>query len=104
MVSPLVQAARSHSADMGRRGYFSHTTPEGLGPGDRARSAGFTSPGIAENIAAGGATAEATVEQWMTSPGHCGNIMMPRYRVIGVGHARVDGSRYTHYWTQKFGM
>src|SRR5699024_3128914 len=32
----LVEAARAHSDDMVERDYFDHTTPDGVGPGERA--------------------------------------------------------------------
>jgi uncharacterized protein YkwD len=63
----------------------------------------YSGGGVAVNIAAGGQTPEGTVEQWMSSPGHCGNIMMPRYRTTGVGYAYMAAG-YRHYWTQMFGM
>lgn len=54
-----------------------------------------------ENIAAGNATAAATMEQWMDSPGHRNNILNPNYTHIGVGYVNTpDG--YHHYWVQMF--
>src|SRR3989338_6151929 len=56
----LSQVARSHSGDMASRGYFTHGTPEGRMPVDRARIAGYPVrkavggriyEGIGENIA-----------------------------------------------------
>ena len=44
-------------------------------------------------------TPAAVVEGWMQSPGHCLNIMEPRYRYLGVGHHAGPRS----YWTQNFG-
>jgi uncharacterized protein YkwD len=99
----LRAAARAHSLDMGTRNYFDHNTPEGTTPFQRIAAAGYTGSPQGENIAAGNATAAATMTQWMNSPGHCRNIMNPQYRALGVGYARVAGSRYTHYWTQNFG-
>ncbi len=29
--------------------------------------------------------------------------MSPRYRYLGVGYAKVPGSRFSNYWTQDFG-
>jgi uncharacterized protein YkwD len=49
----LVQAAQQHSQDMNARNYFSHYTPEGLGPGQRITNAGFTWTGYGESIAGG---------------------------------------------------
>lgn len=108
-VGPLVmneqlrQAARAHSMDMGARNFFDHNTPEGTTPFQRIAAAGYTGSPQGENIAAGNDTAAETMTQWMNSPGHCRNIMNGQFRALGVGYARVAGSRYTHYWTQNFG-
>jgi uncharacterized protein YkwD len=99
----LVLAARRHSLDMGTRNYFAHNAPEGTTPFQRTAAAGYTGSPQGENIAAGSATAAATMTQWMNSPGHCRNIMNPSYRTIGVGYANVPSSRFRHYWTQNFG-
>ncbi len=103
MNEQLRAAARGHSLDMGTRNFFDHNTPEGTTPFQRIAAAGYTGSPQGENIAAGNATAEATMTQWMNSPGHCQNIMNPQYRSIGVGYANVASSRYRHYWTQNFG-
>jgi uncharacterized protein YkwD len=99
----LTAAARGHSADMARRGYFDHDTPEGRTMVDRIRAAGYRGGRMGENIAAGKGTAAETVQQWMDSPGHCENIMDRRYTAVGVGYAFQGGSRLGHYWTQDFG-
>ncbi|BCJ73395.1 hypothetical protein CS0771_29390 [Catellatospora sp. IY07-71] len=96
----LDKAARGHSADMAKRDYFSHETPEGVTPWDRARSAGYDTPS-AENIAAGNATAKATFQQWMDSKGHKANILNCSSKSMGVG--RATGGTYRYYWTQMFG-
>ena len=101
--SALHVAARRHSEDMGRRGFFDHTNPEGAGPAERCQAAGFPTSYVGENIAAGQDSPEHVMQSWMASPGHCGNIMNPNYRWIGVGYASVGGTQFTHYWTQDFG-
>lgn len=93
----LTQAATEHSADMARRGYFSHTTPEGVTFGERLRKAGYPAPG-AENIARGHATADQVVGDWLKSRGHRKNIMDCSLRTIGVG-VEYGGN----FWTQDFG-
>ena len=98
----LHNAARGHSWDMGRRDFYDHATPEGHGPSDRARAAGYPT-GVAENIHVGIAAVNRVVDDWMHSEGHCRNFMNSSYREIGVGHAHVQGSRYTHYWTANMG-
>ena len=45
----------------------------------------------------------AVVSGWMSSPGHCANIMNAGFTDIGVGYAFVAGSPYGSYWTQDFG-
>ncbi len=88
--------ARAHSDDMTKRGYFSHDTPEGLGPSDRIAKAGYSCwkdshYGIAENIAIEIASrnldkvAAAAVESWMNSPGHRTNLLGRQYDRTGVG-------------------
>ncbi len=78
---------------------FSHTRPDGSScftviDGSYRR--------VAENIAAGLATPEETVDQWMNSPGHRANILDPELRELGVGYCYEDGSAYGHYWVQLF--
>jgi uncharacterized protein YkwD len=99
----LRRAARGHSRDMAVRDYFEHSSPEGHGPSERAVAAGYASRFVAENIAAGQVDPAAVVADWVASPGHCVNLMDPRYRVLGVGYYYEAGDRFGHYWTQDFG-
>jgi uncharacterized protein YkwD len=96
----LAKAAEAHSADMAARGYFSHETPEGVTPWDRAEKVGYATPS-AENIAAGNADAKATMDQLMNSPGHRANILNCGHKALGIG--RATGGPYRYYWTQLFG-
>lgn len=95
-------AARKHSADMAARNFFDHINPDGETPWDRMGKAGYGGYSAAgENIAAGSPDAAGTMEQWMTSDGHCANIMSPDFEHIGVGYS--TGGQYGHLWTQVFG-
>jgi uncharacterized protein YkwD len=98
----LTAAAQGHSDDMVTRDFYSHTTPEGREPWDRAASAGCAHRGIGENIACGQRTPAEVVLGWMNSPGHRANILKPDFTHIGIGYA--TGSRAGTYWTQLFGM
>jgi len=98
----LRQAARDHSRDMATNNFFSHTGSDGRSSNQRVIDAGFTTYPIGENIAAGQPTPELVVKVWMTSPGHCSNIMKKGYGATGVGYCSLTSS-YTHYWTQTFG-
>ncbi|MEU3519892.1 CAP domain-containing protein [Streptomyces sp. NPDC006654] len=95
----LRSAARAHSEDKARRGFFAHVSPDGHSPADRMRRHGCTRPG-GENIAVGQRRATAVMEAWLNSPGHRANLLNPDFATIGVGvHI---GSR-GHWWTQNFG-
>jgi uncharacterized protein YkwD len=100
----LRDAARGHSQDMAANNYFSHTSLDGRTLAQRIGQAGYAGGfPLAENIAAGPSTAQAVVDGWMQSTGHCENIMNSGLRVIGIGYAFNQSSTYRHYWTQNFG-
>lgn len=103
MNSQLRTAARLHSEDMGRQGYFSHTSLDGRSFFDRMIESGWVGAcPCGENIGAGYSSASAVVTGWMNSPGHCANIMGRSYQATGIGYSYVAGSRYGAYWTQNF--
>ena len=80
----LTRAARSHSADMARRGYFDHGAFV-----QRLRSFGVRAPYLGENLAYGTQplTAAAIVQMWIASPPHRENLLDRGFRLIGVGVA-----------------
>ncbi len=98
--SRLTLAARRHSADMAARGYFDHTTPEGVAFATRITRAGYRWSTAGENIAKGQQTAASVMRAWMNSPGHRANILNCKYRNIGVGLAY--SPRREPVWTQDF--
>jgi uncharacterized protein YkwD len=81
----LHRAARAHSVDMVRRGYFDH------GPFvQRLRRFGVRARSLGENIAYAtepGFSAGAIVQMWMTSPGHRSVMLDRSFSRIGVGVA-----------------
>jgi uncharacterized protein YkwD len=97
----LTTAARAHSTDMAARGYFNHTTPEGVTFDARINGAGYSWSYVAENIAVGQPDPAAVMAAWMDSDGHRRNILNCELRHIGVGLA-YDGRSRPH-WTQDFG-
>ena len=97
----LEQAAQVHATDMATKNYFSHTSQDGRTFDQRITAAGYSWTRIAENIAAGQSTPESVVAGWLTSAGHCANIMNPALKELGVGYAQ--GGSYGHYWVQDFG-
>jgi uncharacterized protein YkwD len=82
--SALTRAARSHSVDMARRGYFDHGAFV-----QRLRSFGVRAPFIGENLASGTQplTPLAIVRMWIASPPHRQNLLEPGFRHVGIGVA-----------------
>ncbi len=80
----LVDVARLHSADMFRHGYFSHLTPEGATPADRATEGGVVFMRIGENIAYAPDVVMAH-QGLMDSPPHRANILSSEFTRIGIG-------------------
>ena len=52
-----------------------------------------------ENIAWGYSTPEIVMNGWMSSSAHFNNITDSRYKSVGIGAVRING---TMYWTQEF--
>lgn len=98
----LNDAAAGHARDMAKRKYFEHQGSDGTQPRDRVSRAGYAFRLTGENIAFGPESAEEVVAGWLDSPGHCANIMEPRFRDIGVGLA-TGPKRGQIYWVQSFG-
>ena len=102
MRAELRCAGRKHSEDMHTRGYFSHTSPEGLEVSDRVVHAGYEYfSTVGENIAGGQPTGAIVVEQWMASEGHCANLLRSEFTEVGLGY--YPGGMHGHLWTAAFG-
>ena len=114
----LDNAAYEHSNDMAQSNTFSHTgsgtatdttaQDQALGRGssfsERIRNNGYTQYRKAgENIAAGYATAQETVDAWLESDHHCANLMDPAFTEVGMVLVEKEGSDYGFYWSQEFG-
>ncbi|MCP1418610.1 uncharacterized protein YkwD [Pseudomonas laurylsulfativorans] len=99
----LASAAEGNSRSMANNNYFDHKDRDGRTPGDRAELAGYNFQQIGENIAAGQDTAHKVVEGWLTSPGHCANLMNPQFRELGAAYATDPKSDAGIYWTAMFG-
>ncbi|MDD3897074.1 MAG: CAP domain-containing protein [Candidatus Peribacteraceae bacterium] len=108
----LTQAAELHAADMWKRRYFSHVTPEGRTYLDRIRTAGYFIPptdcscqarctcepyfSLGENIAQGQLTVEQVMSDWLNSPPHRKNMLNPDFTDIGIG-------LFGTVWVETFG-
>ena len=97
----LGSAASEHAVDMAQHDYFEHVDLAGHSPADRVRASGYRYRLVGENIAYGPASADEVVSGWLHSPGHCENIMDPRFVEMGLAYAPGQGTRRGLYWDQE---
>lgn len=86
--------AQNHTVWMQKNGTLSHSE-NGIGPGERLRSAGYGAMAVGENIAFGYTNAQSVFQGWLNSSGHRANIENGSYKVVGFG---LQGK----YWTALF--
>ena len=98
----LNRAALVHSQDMANKDFFEHQGSDGSKVSDRVTRVGYTWRTVGENIAIGSQTAEAVVQGWISSPGHCANIMSPSFSEMGIAFVADPKSEAGIYWTQVF--
>ncbi len=98
--SVLNQVAQGHAADMASHDYFEHQDLNGHTPADRVRAVGYAEKLVGENIAYGPESAEEVVKGWLNSPGHCENMLDPRFAEMGIASAPGRVSRKGLYWVQ----
>ena len=92
----LEAAALLHARDMVQNSYFSHISPEGSSPIQRATEAGYSGNYVGENIARGYSNVQQVIQAWLQSEDHCKALMDTLYVEMGV-------ARYQNYWVQKLG-
>jgi len=98
----LEQVAEAHVLDMAQRSYFDHTGADGSSPTARVTRGGYDWRIAGENLALGRMTAREAVVGWLASPGHCANIMDPRFTETGVALAPGRERDGPTYWAQTF--
>jgi uncharacterized protein YkwD len=86
---------------MAEHNYFEHEDLTGHTPADRVRAVGYREKLVGENIAFGPRTADEVVQGWLDSPGHCENIMDPRFVQMGIAYASGHTKRGL-FWVQVF--
>ena len=91
----IEKVAKAHSDDMRRRNTMTHYGKNGETPGNRLSKAGYKWSTWAENVAMGQQNEEEVMKSWLSSPGHCANIMNPNVTEVGAAHSG-------DYWTQLF--
>lgn len=98
----LTKLAENYAARMITGGFFSHTDPQtNEGPLQRALREGYMYLAVGENLAAGQTSAEAAIEDWMSSEEHRRTILSAQWDEVGVGVR--TGGEYGVYWVMEFG-
>jgi uncharacterized protein YkwD len=104
--SALDSSARQHSLEMGRLGYFAHSSHDGTAFWKRiqrfytARGHGYWSVG--ENLVWASPTLSVAgaMKEWISSPPHLKNLLTARWRDVGVSAVRVaNAPGYFHGMT-----
>ncbi|MGH2913467.1 MAG: CAP domain-containing protein [Solirubrobacteraceae bacterium] len=99
----LNRAAQGWTNVMVRERSFSH----GSNFAARISAVGFDWSTVGQNIATGYRTPAAVVKAWMRSPGHCQNILDPRWHDVGTGvddRPIAGASSLPGTWTDDFGL
>ena len=96
----LSTVAVHHAADMAARDDLQHEDPDGSTPADRVRRSGYGARLVGENIASGVPSADEVVQGWLSSPGHCANIMDGRFTEMGIGYVAAPRASGAIYWAQ----
>jgi uncharacterized protein YkwD len=112
----LDRAARQHSLEMGRLGYFSHSSADGMQFWQRIRQSysarGYSYWAAGENLvwASPSLSAGSAMNMWISSPPHLANLLSPQWRqmgvsAVGVAHAPgVYGGMRVTIITTDFGV
>ena len=112
----LDRSARQHSLEMGRLGYFAHSSADGMQFWQRIRhfypAAGHSYWSVGENLvwAAPTLSAGKAMRMWISSPPHLANLLSHQWRQTGisavaVAHAPgVYGGRPVTIITTDFGV
>ena len=83
----LVAAAQAKANDMAKKGYFSHTTPEGHDSWHWFKGVKYDYSYAGENLAVDFTESKDVQQAWMASPTHRGNILNENYTEIGIATA-----------------
>lgn len=91
----LDRSARRHSFEMGRLGYFGHSSADGLQFWQRIRhfypAHGYSYWAVGENLvwASPSLSAGGAMKMWISSPPHRANMLSRRWRQMGVAAVSV---------------
>lgn len=84
----LAQAAHLKAKDMASKGYFAHTSPEGVTPWYWISQSGYEFVAAGENLAVNFFDSKDVAQAWMNSPSHRANILNAKFTEIGIATAQ----------------
>ncbi|HUC01966.1 MAG TPA: CAP domain-containing protein [Candidatus Paceibacterota bacterium] len=104
-VNPLLTAAAQDKAnDMATKGYFAHTSPQGLTPWYWFEQVGYNFDYAGENLAVNFSDSQDVTDAWMNSPEHRANILSTDFTQIGIATAQgVYEGQETTFVVEEFG-
>jgi uncharacterized protein YkwD len=104
-VSPvLTEVAQAKANDMAAKGYFAHTSPEGLTPWHWFKEKGYRFAYAGENLAVDFSESADVQRAWMNSPTHRANVVGTQFTEIGIATANgTYNGRPTTFVVQVFG-
>jgi len=91
----LNQAAHKHSQDMFKYQFLEHVSSNGDTLVERMHNANYIWRAVAENIAHNQKNIGQVIDDWLSSPGHCSNMMSVAYTQTGIANVN-------KYWTQVY--
>ncbi len=65
---------------------------------------GYVWQAIGENLAAGYTSIDSVIAGWLSSPGHCRNLMDAVFADVAVSSVQQAGSTFGTYWTMELGV
>ncbi len=99
----LAEAAKLKAEDMARRGYFSHTGPDGEKPWVWLQKVGYVYTYAGENLAVNFVDSSDVTKAWINSPKHKANLENSNFKEIGIGTAEGEyEGKMTTYVVQFF--
>lgn len=79
----LSKVAELKAKDMFEKGYWAHTSPDGVTPWHYFQVVGYDYTFAGENLARGFSTSNGVVDAWMASPSHRENVLSNNYQEVG---------------------
>jgi hypothetical protein len=104
-LNALLQAAAQEKAnDMATKGYFAHTSPQGLTPWYWFENVGYSFSYAGENLAVNFSDSQDVTNAWMNSAEHRANILSENFTQIGIATAQgIYNGEPATYVVEEFG-